>query len=261
MQNREQNAHKHRQHEAQRNRVVHQFRHQQTAQQRAEKSEAHGDGQGKFFQREQDAASAIAGNAAGHDDAVGHQPHRNCRIDVRQRRRQGHRHSLRRHALNAQQFKERTNRDVHSRAEYVHAEEPVAVRAVRLRHIPEERNQCFQCALQLAGNELEVRNCENSQQRRHNQQQSRNHPVGNDRRVHPHPQKSHLVVFMQHGILHDRLNGLGFLSAWVSQKDGCKQGRQQYDHHKDEPYTAVFLLLLHIIPRFRELLLGKPCTL
>ena len=66
---------------------------------------------------------------------------------------------------------------------------------------------------------------------------------------------------MQHGILHDRLNGLGFFSAGVSQKDGCKQGRQQYDHHKDEPYTAVFLLLLHIIPRFRELLLGKPCTL
>ena len=90
MQNREQNAHKHRQHEAQRNRVVHQFRHQQTAQQRAEKSEAHGDGQGKLFQREQDAASAIAGNAAGHDDAVGHQTHRNCRVDVRQRRRQGH---------------------------------------------------------------------------------------------------------------------------------------------------------------------------
>ena len=52
------------------------------------------------------------------------------------------------------------------------------MRAVRLRHIPEERNQRFQCALQLAGNELEVRNCENSQQRRHNQQQSRNHPVG-----------------------------------------------------------------------------------
>ena len=41
----------------------------------------------------------------------------------------------------------------------------------------------------------------------------------------------------------------------------AKQGRQQYDHHKDEPYTAVFLLLLHIKPRFRELLLGKPCTL
>ena len=81
--------------------------------------------------------------------------------------------------------------------------------------------------------------------------------------LHCDPTASHYLKLLLDGVFCARGGDFKAEISWKrsSAHNDAKQGRQQYDHHKDEPYTAVFLLLLHIIPRFRELLLGKPCTL
>ena len=67
----EQDAHQHRQHVAQLHIVVDQLRHQQSAEQGAEKTEAHGNGQGEFLQGPAHALEAVARDTAGQNYQIG----------------------------------------------------------------------------------------------------------------------------------------------------------------------------------------------
>ena len=75
-----------------------------------------------------------------------------------------------RHDLNAEEFKERADKDVHTGAESIYAEETVAAGAVGFREIVKGRHQQFYRRLELAGNHLEAGDGKNADQQRREQE-------------------------------------------------------------------------------------------
>ena len=117
----EQHAHRHREHKAEADIVVHELGHQQAAEQRAEEPEAHGDGQRELFQRLADSVHPIVDDAAGEDDHIGQRPRSDGRVYVGQRGRQGDGMAVDRDGLEPQQLKERTHKDERAHGEDVSA--------------------------------------------------------------------------------------------------------------------------------------------
>ena len=138
---REQHADNDGQDKGERDIVVHELRHEHAAQQRAEQTEAHRNGQGEFLEREQQPASLVCSNTADEDKGIAEAPQGDRAVDVGEGGGQRDAGVIDRLPGNADELKERSEEDISARRKDIGAQHVVAMGAVAARHTVEESHR------------------------------------------------------------------------------------------------------------------------
>ena len=170
MQQREHDTHEYRENKAQADVVVDKLRYQQTAEQRAEKTEAHRDRQREFFAGASHAIDLGSGDCSAVDHQVRQPAQHDRRVDIRQGGRKRDRSSHGGRCLYSEKLEQRSDEDVDSGGEYIRSQECVPVGAAGLCEVVEESDELLEDNLELTGYNLESGNHENAYSRRRDQQ-------------------------------------------------------------------------------------------
>ena len=144
--------------------------------------------------------------------------------------------------LEAEQLEQRADEDIHASAEDVRAQELVAVGAVVLRHAVKQSHHRLQRQLELAGDELEPGNDEQTQQQRRHQDDTHHHQRGYVGGVHVlQPEQADVVRAVEHRVTHGLLHRFRLPVSGDEQRTGQERRGDEKPHH-DEP---CFLLFFH----------------
>ena len=247
----EQHAHHHGQNKTQSNIVIHQLRYQQSAEQRAEEPEAHGNGQGELFQRFSHALHAVARDAAGEDRQVGEGPQGNGGVDIGQGRGQGNGVAVDRNGLEPQKLKQRSYEYVGPGGKDISPQKAAAVRAAAPGHAAEQAHRLLQQHLESPRPVLELWNHENPDTNGGQKQNQRHRKRGNQPRVHLlHPKEADPVHVVQHGVPHGLLHRLR-----PAGRAGDYSARQQ-QQNRPQPQRQALFMFFH---QASLLSIGSPC--
>ena len=184
-------------------------RSKKAAEQCAEETEAHGDGQGELLQRTANALEAVPGNTAGEDYKIGQAAQCNGAIDIGQGSGQCNGCAADADGLYTEQLKQGPYKDVYACGKNVGTKKAVPMGRIALCQIVKQVHRLLQQHLQSAGHVLEVRNHENSDQCGNDQQKSRDDHAGDQTGIHIFQTKqADSAGFMQNRIPHGLLYGL-----------------------------------------------------
>ena len=235
MQDGEEHAHDDGQHEGEREIGIDELGDEQPRQKRAEETEAHGDGQGKLFQRPPHAAESVGKDAAREDDEIGKTPHHDRAVDVGKGRGQRNGSPRRRHPRDADELKQGADADVRPRRKEVCPQKVVAVRAVGLCKVFEHPHRLLQKQLELTWDIGKLWDDKNAHDRREYKQDARDDECREDGGIDGKPEKAYFIALVQHGVLHRLVDGARLLVEPVREDDARNERRDDggSDNEKD----------------------------
>ena len=251
VQERKQHADDDGKHKGERKVVVDEFGHEHAAQQRAKQTEAHGNGQRELLEGTKQSPALVRADAADEDEGVAEAPQRNRAVDVRKRCRQRNARPVCRLPRDADQLKQRSEKDIDARREDIRAQRVVAVRTVASCHAVEESDRLLQNELELPRNALELRNDEDAHDGGEKQNGSRHEIRRNESGIDGQPEQTDPVPFVQNGVLHGLLNTRLPLVQPVRQNDADNEQHDDRRNNAPEDDLLFFAhgFLLRQVPR------------
>ena len=233
---REQDAHDDGQHKGERDIIVDELGHEHPAQQRAEETETHRNGQGELFERQQQPSALVCRDAADHDEEIAQAAQRDRTVDVGEGRGQRDAPAALRRPRYAHEFEEGAYEDIDARRKDIGAQYAVAVGAVAPCKPVKHPDDLFEEHLELAGDALELRDDEDAHGDREDQNDPRHEKRRNEPGIDGQTKEVDLVLFVQDGILHRLLDVLRALVQPVRQDDARNEqgGKERHDRPKED---------------------------